>query len=286
MAKNFNNATKDNIIINADEILIGQAGGDDVVTPISEVKRFIKQSLDTNFKNGLIIPMYIYPTDAYTNSEYNAIIAFKRANRSIPMVVILNPSSGPGTVTDGNYTMVIDRMKAVGISVIGYVSTAFGVTTITAVKADIDTWKSLYPGINGIFFDEQSDGTTNLATEQAYYREAAEHSRLIGLDITVSNPGKEVAKSWHDLVDIIVEWENNVYPTTGTMDGAWPGGKPLNKRAALVHTTTTGAITTGDSAIFGEMIQFYGWVYVTADVMPNPWNSVSAEIQDMYDAIG
>lgn len=41
-----------------------------------------------------------------------------------------------------------------------------------------------------------------------------------------------------------------------------------------------------DAAIFEEFLQYYGWVYVTTDDMPNPWDSVSTELSDIYNAIG
>jgi len=286
MAKNFNTITMDTTLTNADKLLVGQNDGDDVGTIVGEVKRFISSPLEDNFKNGLMIPMYIYPTDAYTNTDYNSVITYKRQNRNVPVVVIINPSNGPGAVTDGNYTMAIDRMKAVGIHVIGYVSTAYRANTTTDVKADIDGWKSYYPGIDGIFFDEQSDGTADLGAEQAYYKEVAEYSRQQGFDITVSNPGVDVDNSWYDLFDILVEFESDTWPTSGNMDGAWPGGKQLFKRGGLKHSSTAGDLTSNDAAIFEEFLQHYGWVYVTTDILPNPWDSLSTELSDVYSAIG
>lgn len=286
MAKNFDNITIDTSLTNEDKILVGQESGSDVGVNMSEVKRFVSNPLEDNFKNGVIIPMYIYPEDAYNNTDYNSIISYRRQNRTVPMIVVINPSSGPGTSTDGNYTMVIDRMKAVGIHVIGYVSTDYRANTVEDVKADIDGWKTYYPGIEGIFFDEQSDGTTDLNAEQDYYNSLAEYSRLNGFNITVSNPGKDVDNSWYDLFDILIEFENDTWPTTGTMDGAWPGGKQILKRGGLKHSSTTGDLSGGDAAIFDEFLEYFGWVYVTEDILPNPWDSVSSEMQDIYNAIG
>ncbi|CAH9416644.1 hypothetical protein SGL43_03670 [Streptomyces globisporus] len=77
--------------------------------------------------------------------------------------------NGPGT-GDTQYTQAIQRARAAGITVIGYVATGyFGTTGITTrsgstdpaewmrqIKSDIDTWYRLYgsAGLGGVFFDE------------------------------------------------------------------------------------------------------------------------------------
>lgn len=270
MAKNFDNITLDTALTNADKMLVGQADGDDVGTVVGEIKRFIKQPLDANFRNGIIIPFYIYPSGAYDDANVGTIVDLKKANRDIPMIVIINPSSGPGSVTDGNYTAIINYFHAYGIHVIGYVSTNYRSQTTTQVKADIDAWKTYYPEISGIFFDEQSDGTTDLGVEQAYYTEVSQYAREQDFDITVSNPGINVDNSWYDLFDITIEWEASTYPDAATSRGPWPYSKQLFKRGALVHTA---GYVQVDADL---LVQNYGWVYITADTLPNPWDTVSA----------
>lgn len=51
---------------------------------------------------------------------------------------------------------------------------------------------NIFKAIDGIFFDEQSDGTANLVEEKKYYNEPAEYSRQQGFNLTISNPGKDV----------------------------------------------------------------------------------------------
>lgn len=290
MAKNFDNVTMDTAITNADKVLVGQADGDDVGTVMGEVKRFVKQPLDANFKNGLIIPFYIYPSDAYDNADIATIVELKKSNRDIPMIVIINPASGPGA-GDGNYTAVINYMKGYGIHVIGYVSTAYGIgsggtgKTVADIKADIDTWQTLYPEIDGIFFDEQSNGTSDLVAEFAFYKEVAEYARLKGLDITVSNPGSNVDNSFYDLFDVMIEWENLSYPSAADMRGPWPYGKQLFKRGLLRHTSATGELDGTEAADIALVVKNYGWVYVTADAAPNPWDTISAELDDLITVI-
>ena len=275
MAKNFGNAGANALAINK-KILVGDATGDTGGTAtLAELKFFLNgPGVVTNKsqKRGLLIPMYVYPTDAYTNLIYQDLIGWKKSNPDIPMIVIINPSNGPGAVTDGNYTMVINNMKAAGIRVIGYISTNYRAQTVAQVKADIDGYATYYPGIEGVFFDEQSDGTTDLAAELAYYREVADYSRSIGFMITVSNPGVNSDNGFYEFIDIVVEWENNVVPTTEQQNGAWPGGKIAQQRAILLYGMDGdgGGSKKVDSESY---LQNYGWLYYTEDDSPNPWDS-------------
>ena len=279
MAKNFNNITMDTLLTNADKILVGQSDGDDVGLTIGEVKRFTKQPLDANFRNGIIIPFYIYPTDNYNDTNIATIVELKKANRDIPMIVIINPSSGPGSVTDGNYTAIINYLQAYGIHVIGYTTTNYRGQTTAQVEADIDGWKTYYPKVSGILFDQQSDGTTDLAAEQAYYKEVAQYSRKAGFDITVSNPGKNVDNTWYDLFDVLVEVENSTYPDAAAMRGPWPYCKQLFKRGAIIHTA---GYTQADADL---LVKNYGWVYITSDTAPNPYDTLSTVLNDLVNSI-
>lgn len=279
MAKNFDTITMDTALTNADKFLVGQADGDDRGVILGEVKRFVKQPLDANFKNGLIIPFYMYPGGAYDDANVNIIVDLKKANRDIPMIVIINPTSGPGAVTDGNYTAIINYFQAYGIHVVGYVSTGYRAQTTTQVKASIDGWKTYYPEISGIFFDEQSDGTTDLSAELAYYGEVAEYARQNGFDITITNPGVNTNNQFYDLVDIVVEHENSDYPTAAEARGPWPYCKQLFKRACLKHTSVNGELDGGDETDeLRDVVMNYGWLYVTDDTLVNPWDSVDADM--------
>ena len=202
MAKDFTTISDAADLESSDKVLVGQASTDGVAL-LSKLKEFtVKPNLNGSQQNGIIIPMYIYPTDAYTNADYNGLITLKRQNRTIPMIAITNPNSGPGSVTDGNYTMVHNRMKAAEIHVAGYVSTNYRGNSVSVVKGIIDDWKTYYPEIDGIFFDEQSDGTTDLPTEIAYYQEVADYAREVGFWLTVSNPGTFVDNSFFPLFPI------------------------------------------------------------------------------------
>jgi len=285
MAKDFSTIAAAGTLTTADKILVGQTAADGVET-LAKLKRFMESpGISSSQQTGIIIPMYIYPTNSYTNADYLSLIDFKRKNRTIPMIAITNPDEGAGASVDAQYTEVHNRMQAAGIKVIGYVPTQYRAASVTTVKAAIDNWKSLYPEISGIFFDEQSDGTTNLSEELAYYLEVADYAREVGLGITVSNPGYNLDEmAFQDIFDIVIEWENSVWPSSPMTDGPWPGGSKLWKRGLLKHTSTVGALAGADATIFAEVLEYYGWVYVTDDIMDNPWDTVGL-MQEVITAI-
>jgi len=133
-----------------------------------------------------IVPLYTDPSDA----SWSAVIAAKMAHPKVGVVAIVNPNNGPGSAASSGYTSGIARLTAAGIKVIGYVATGYASRTAAVVEADIDRWKTFYPGqLGGIFFDEQS----NLAKDVAHYSALSQYAKSQGLSFTVGNPGTDTA---------------------------------------------------------------------------------------------
>jgi hypothetical protein len=53
-------------------------------------------------------------------------------------VLIINPASGPGAAVDANYAAVAASLRASGVTVLGYVHTAYAQRASSLVTADID----------------------------------------------------------------------------------------------------------------------------------------------------
>lgn len=240
--------------------------------------------LNAQNKTGILIPLYVYPSSVFTNTTYNAVIDFAKENRDIPMIVIINPSSGAGTVTDGNYTYAIRRLQGANIKVTGYVSTNYAGTAIATVKADVDKWSQLYPDIDGIFFDEMT--FADVDADVAYYKELNEYVKMNGMEITITNPGAPFAGAYHEanVADVIISWENSTYPTLAQAKEDYAGGAvdyPLNRRGVLIHSELTYVPT---EAL--QLAKYYGWIYITDDLLsPNPWDALSAYLTEMAETI-
>lgn len=109
------------------------------------------------------------------------------------MVIVVNPASGPGEKADPNYEKIIDQAKKTGVTLIGYVTTSYAKKPVAEVKEQVDRWLRLYPGIKGIFFDEQASG----ADKVDYYAQLYEHVRKTRrLGLVVSNPGTVCAEEY------------------------------------------------------------------------------------------
>ena len=77
---------------------------------------------------GIVIPLYIYPGATWTT-----VAQAKQGNPNVPFIAVINPNSGPGTSLDPNYVQGIQQLQAAGITVLGYVDTAYAADTLESV---------------------------------------------------------------------------------------------------------------------------------------------------------
>jgi len=102
-----------------------------------------------------LVPAYFYP--AGSNLTYwNQL---DQAAQTVNVDVIVNPASGPGTVTDSNYLSQIQALNAtLHGRAFGYIATGFGTRPVSDVEADIQRWITLYANqgvhLAGFFVDE------------------------------------------------------------------------------------------------------------------------------------
>jgi hypothetical protein len=216
----------------------------------------------------LLVPAYSYPAENGLRF-WDALIA---AADRVPIVAIANPASGPGTKRDENYTMVLDRAKRAGIRLIGYVTTDYAKRGMAEVNSDVDRWTTLYPMIEGIFFDEQSSDGEHVA----YYAALSKHARSkIPNAFIASNPGTICAKEFvaSQAFDVICVFESGQgydsfrmpdwrVPTGRTQFAALPYG---NSEADVAQRYLEQSTSKGISHI-----------YVTHDSLPNPWDELAS----------
>lgn len=264
-----------------------RSDGAPVQVPVAALRAEVQTlSLPTPAPTGLLIPFYLYPTDVYNHVAFQALLGLLRAYPTVPCIVVLNPSSGPGTVWDGNYSVAIKQLKAAGAVVAGYVSTAYGVRAQALVEADIRGWLSVYSDapIDALFLDEQPWAVTeaHVALYEGYVRYA--HER--GLYPVVCNPGTNQQETWfkRPTADIIVVHETGTWPAEADMKGNFSGGHAQYRRAmraALVYDQATLSLTE-----LATLRKYVAWLYVTDDVLsPNPWDSVSAHLPALFAAL-
>src|SRR4051812_14221649 len=242
----------------------------------------------TSGKTGILIPYYIYPNNPYTDVTVARLLGLIRQYRDVPVIVVINPSSGPGTVWDGNYAAFIKVLQAAGAIVCGYVATNYAGTitpfrTEAQVKADIDGWLTVYSAtpINGIFLDEMTYDAT--ASNIALYKTYTDYAHNRNLYPVIGNPGTNPLGAYFSTrtSDIIVVHENSTWPTETNMLGNYVDGHVdyrYTLRAALVYAQTT--INPG---LIRQLAKYVQWVYLTEDTLsPNPWDSLSTYLEQLF----
>jgi hypothetical protein len=209
---------------------------------------------------GTLVPLYTYPTD----SSWKVVADAKRAHPLVPIIAVINPASGPGSGVNSDYLSGIAALKTAGVSVLGYVSTSYTRRSEAAVEADIDSYRQWYPQTNGIFFDEQ----TNSVGGEDYYRRVTAYARSQAFTFTVGNPGSDSAPSYVGTVDLILVYENAGLPSPGSL-GGWHTGFDRHNFGVIPY-----GVPALDSAFIAQAKAQVGYIYVTGDTLPNPWDTV------------
>jgi hypothetical protein len=217
---------------------------------------------------GALVPFYIYPTIAALQPLINA----KLAHPHVPFRVILNPNSGPGTAIDPVYTSAINKLKDVGIAVLGYVSTSYGNRSLTTVKKEINRWINWYHP-DGIFLDEMS-------LNHAFYQNLTHYSKDRGAQYIVGNPGTNIDLSAADDVDNLIIFENSFLPNLDQFSD-WYGIDSAHKISILNYN-----IPNLPENYIREAAQHFGWIYVTDDGADgNPWDGLPSYFPEFIDLL-
>ena len=239
---------------------------------------------------GLLIPLYIYPSDIHTNAVYNRVMDLRRKYSKVPFWVILNPASGPGSEVNSNYTKAIDRLTGAGCQVLGYIPTGYGETSVQTVTDQLQTWRKLYPRVHGVFFDEMIYEDTLAGVK--HQKKLNSIARGMGYWPTVGNPGADTPGRYFEAkcADVIVIHESNDWPTKAKLHGDYFGGHadyPAFTRAVMVHSQPKLNV-----AALRTTAKYARWVFVTDDTYqpndpahPNPWDQISSHLEAMCQAL-
>jgi hypothetical protein len=219
---------------------------------------------DVALRLRLMVPAYFYP-GGNGMAEWHKLLD---APDPWAIVIIVNTASGPGKVADPNYVQLIGRAVRRGFTVIGYVSTRYGERPIKESKEDIDRWTSFYPGIRGIFFDEQASSAEKIS----YYAELYNYARKErGFSLVINNPGTTCAEEYlaRPVADVVCLIES-----TRDVDAFHPPAWMSRYRASQF----AGAFPKIDDP---DKMKYYlqemvakrvGYCYITDGKGSNPWS--------------
>lgn len=208
------------------------------------------------FCQKMFIPAYFYPGALWNQAT---------AAASTVGTMVMNPASGPGLSQNTDYVAAVNNAKAAGIKVIGYVHTSYGARDAAVVKSEIDAYKSWY-GVSGIFLDEVSSDAALLP----YYQDLANYIRASVGTFVALNPGTIPAQGYMNVGDTVVVFEGTYNTYKLWVAPAWAGQYPASKFVHLVYATAS--TSSMKNAVNLAHNRYGGNVYVTNDVLPNPWD--------------
>ena len=220
---------------------------------------------------NVAIPSYFYPGALWTQIEH-----------ALPedSVAIINPSSGPGSSIDQSYVAQVDEGQSAGLTVLGYVHTDYGRRSSAVVRSEIDKYYSWY-GVDGIFLDE---GSTDCSHAASYYKDLYDYVHNRSGKVVV-NPGTQTNECFMDVADVVVNFEDTYanYRAESYSQPEWVSEYPPTRFWHLVHA----APTTADmqEAVGLSKERNAGFVYVTSDTLPNPWDTLPAFLSDEQKAV-
>lgn len=222
---------------------------------------------DSVASQQLAIPSYIYPCNAASGCYWTQLL-----NGSPTVgIAIINPNSGPGTALDTNYRDQVLRARAQGVKILGYVHTSFGRRGLPTVKAEVDRYYTWY-AVDGIFVDEAS---TN-CWQRKYYINLNSYIKARGgttHDLVALNPGTHTSECYltAQTADIFVTFEGSFSSYQSWQMQGWEANYPAQRFWHLVYATTEAQMP---QAVCLSKQRNVGYIYVTPDVLPNPWDTL------------
>lgn len=214
----------------------------------------------------LLVPAYFYPGGKELET-WNKLIA---AGSKASIIAIANPASGPGTQIDPGYTAIIRKAQDGKIKIIAYVSTSYAKRTAAEIKHDIDLWVQFYPTIEGFFFDEQ----TSEAAKADFYLDVANYGRSKVKDaFIVTNPGTICAEDYFSkkVADTICTVESHDGLEKYTQP-AWATKYPASQFYGLAYKIDKAK----EMHVSMKAVEkkHFGYVFITNDKLPNPWDTL------------
>lgn len=216
---------------------------------------------------GSIIPAYTVDSGDWSDYTRTA---------SIPgSIVIINPNSGPGTVENTTITGYVTNYHAAGGQILGYISSSYAgsvntARTAAAVKADVDTYLSLYD-VDGFFIDEMTRFDTG--GNVAYYLEVYDYIKSLGAYTVVCNPGAIIDEIFvsDPVADTFVIFEGFGSSLVNFAMPTWTDSYDPSTFAWILHSVST--IGSATDIVTRARNENTYYVFVTDDVPANPYDT-------------
>ena len=240
---------------------------------------YIKKKMEK--KQSVVLAAYSYPS--VESSYWKAVI--KKGGKNIPYVII-NPNSGPGAEADLNYARQLKENMKEGIKNIAYIRTNYQKRPLTEVLADIDKYYELYGknNLNGFFFDEVG---VDDKSQPAYMKAIYEYVKSKGKDnIVVANPGRQITDKLAPYADVFVTSEISAdeYINRFTEpESEFENNEDNSYR--IWHIVYAAKPEQYEQIIKLSKKRNAGWIMVTDDVQPNPYDDLPKEFERIINIV-
>ncbi len=217
---------------------------------------------------GIMVPAYFYPTPDGYWSELNF------AATRVPLVVIMNPDSGPGKSKDEVYVQALEKLHHAGGKSVGYIHTSYGARPLAEVKQEIDLYLLFY-ALDGFFIDEMTND--KIPAHVDYYAAHYQYIKAQGANYTVTgNPGSNTQEEYlkRPTDDCFMIFEDNRTNYTDFTPASWVIRHPAQQFAQLPYDVTNASAMSNHVEL--AMSRNAGWIYITDDKLPNPYNTLPA----------
>ena len=209
------------------------------------------------------MPLYSRP-----ELHLEALTSAKRAHPSVPLVVVINPCSGPGEERDGDVAGCAASLSEAGICVAGYVPTRYGRVSERQAKSWIDDYRRWYD-VDAVFLDEMSNGPG----DEGYYRDLGAFSRSVGVTLSIGNPGRPLPSSFAGTLDTLVVAEG-----PGLLAPAYVSRVAPEARSAGVIMYSVHALSQSYVDLLARDLDY---LYATDRGSPDPYQALSG----FFDAL-
>lgn len=228
-------------------------------------------------QQSVILAAYSYP---FVDSDYwKSVIS--EGGEKIPYVVI-NPNNGPGNKVDLNYVRQLEENVKAGIKNIAYIRTNYQKSSLKSVLADVDKYYRLYGknSLSGFFFDEVGVEEKN---QPAYMKTIYEYVKNKSKDnLVIANPGRQITDNLAPYADIFVTSEISAdeYINRFTEPESEFENDGCNS-SHIWHIVYGAKPEQYEQIIKLSRKRNVGWLMITDDVQPNPYDDLPTNFRRM-----
>ena len=235
-------------------------------------------------RQSVILPSYNYPDDHRTGDQYWSTVT-SIGGSQIPYVIV-NPSNGPGKRIDSNYVKQISDNMNAGIKNIGYIKTEYQRRSVAEVMADVDQYYNLYGqnNINGFFFDEVGVDYSN---QPGYMKTIYDYAKSKSPDaFIIGNPGRQINDGLAPYADVFVTSEISADEYINRFSAPKSSFENNSANAQhIMHIVYAARPEQYDEIIRLSRERNAGWLMITDDVQPNPYDGLPTDFRRMVAVI-